>query len=563
MRHSPGRLLLGMLVAATLALSLGCTAPAAGPAAAPAAGGDAGPVQPKVNRVVMAVDPLNGIETNEVRQLSSPTIWPFRSVYDYPVALDPKTNKLTTGLATSWAWEPDGMAYRVKLRENVPFHGDKWGAFGAQDLIGQWKELTLQDTRHGQATYWRAALKNIEVVNDHEVLYRLNQPDSQFVAAISETQGGAEVRSKAQADAAGRPTAIESAQVGTGPYMYKSRQSNVNLVLERAPFKHWSGVTPDFPEFEFRFIKEASTKMAALLSGEVHLAALPQDLMPQAEKAGMKVLRGQFPGVRIFARFHCCAFVDEPWKPGTAFRFPDSPLMDVRVRKAMQKAVNLDELNRAFFAGKGEPMVVTHLHPKGAEGWDPSWDKRYKDEYGYDVDAAKKLLTEAGYGPGKPFKTSMFIQPVTGVAGGPDIEEAVAGYWRQVGIETTLLTVDAAEFTRQAQSYKYDNHIEFFGTGASAWTGFNSMNSSFRPGGGVRTAQVEKDMLDLLRTMDDNRRQELWRDMGEQLFTQHMNVNLFWLPAEAMSNPQIVGDWLFPGSITGSWTHLQNIRAAR
>ena len=199
---------LALLAAGCGATASTTPAPATG-AGAPAGGGSSGPVQPKVNRLVMAVDPLNGIETNEVRQLSSPTIWPFRSVYDYPVALDPKTGKLVPGLATEWAWEDDKTAYRVKLRPNVPFHSGKWGNFGPQDLIGQWQDLIAPDTRHGQNTYWRGALKAIDVVSDTEVLYRLNQPDSQFVAALSETQGGAEVRSKAQADKEGRPTGID------------------------------------------------------------------------------------------------------------------------------------------------------------------------------------------------------------------------------------------------------------------------------------------------------------------------------------------------------------------
>lgn len=543
-----------------VALAIGCSSASA--PAQPAGTGSNVPAGPKVERLIMAVDQLTGVETNEVRQLSSPGIWPFRSVYDYPVMIDPKTGKLVPGLALSWAWEPDGTAYRVKLREGVAFHGGKWGAFGPQDLIGQWQDIIAQDTRHGQNTYWRNAVKSIEVVNDHEVLYRLNQPDSQFVAAISETQGGAEVRSKAQVDAEGRPQAIERAQAGTGPYQYKSRQTGSQLVLERAPGTHWSGITPAFNEFEFRFIKEASTRIASLLTGEVHLAALPQDLMAQAERSGMKVLRGQFPGIRVFGRFHCCSFAQEPWKPDATFRYPDSPLMDVRVRRAMQKAINLDEMNKAFFAGKGEPMVVTHLHPKGSEGWDPAWDRQYKEAYGYDVEAAKRLLAEAGFGPARPLKTAVFVLPVTGVAGGPDLSEAIAGYFRQAGIDATLMSMEPAEFSRQSQVYRFDNHIELFGTGASAWTGFNSFNSSLRPGGGVRDVQVERDMQELVRTMDEGRKQAVWRSMGDRLFSQHMNINMFWLPAEVTVNPKIVEDWLFPGSITGNWTHLQSIRPA-
>ena len=50
---------------------------------------------------------------------------------------------------------------------------------------------------------------------------------------------------------------------------------------------------------------------------------------------------------------------------------------------------------------------------------------------------------------------------------------------------------------------------------------------------------------------------------GEVLFTQHKFVPLFWLPVEIAVNPQIVGDWVLPGSISGSFTHTEYIKAAR
>ena len=59
--------------------------------------------QPKVNRLIMAVVPLSGVETNELRHSSSPTVWPYRSVYDYPIALDINTGQLMPGLAESWS----------------------------------------------------------------------------------------------------------------------------------------------------------------------------------------------------------------------------------------------------------------------------------------------------------------------------------------------------------------------------------------------------------------------------------------------------------------------------
>ena len=81
-------------------------------------------------------------------------------------------------------------------------------------------------------------------------------------------------------------------------------------------------------------------------------------------------------------RYYCCIMKD-PNNPDAGWEYPDSPLMDVRVRKALNKAINRDELNKALFDGKGEPMYVTQHHQTRL-GWDPSWVQRWPDEYGYD-----------------------------------------------------------------------------------------------------------------------------------------------------------------------------------
>ena len=81
------------------------------------------------------------------------------------------------------------------------------------------------------------------------------------------------------------------------------------------------------------------------------------------------------------------------------FNLRKKPFDDVRVRKALQKAVNIDEINKTVFGGKGEVMYLDHFHPTRL-GYNPNWEKRFPDAYGYDPEAAKKLLADAGYASG-------------------------------------------------------------------------------------------------------------------------------------------------------------------
>src|SRR5262249_35104454 len=151
-----------------------------------------------------------------------------------------------------------------------------------------------------------------------------------------------------------------------------------------------------------------------------------------------KVIRGRVPALRAFMAWQCC-FIN--FQTGEYPVFPNSPLMDPRVRRALNKAINRDELNRAFFAGKGEPMYLNHFHPT-REGWDPSWQTRFQEEYGYDPARAKALLAEAGQ---PNLRTSLLVRPLPLFPGAEDVTEAVAGYWRAVGVEAQLVTMDSGE----------------------------------------------------------------------------------------------------------------------
>ncbi len=371
-----------------------------------------------------------------------------------------------------------------------------------------------------------------------------------------------EVFSKADFDARGAANNLQKALIaGTGPYQFTERQLGAYLRYQRASDKHWR-VTPDFPEFEFRWMKEGSTRLAALLAGEIHIADLPEDLKGQATKQpGFQIVKGKVPALRTFLSLYCCQFKDlSDWSKGWAF--PDTPLKDVRVRKALSRAINRDELNKAFFANKGEIMVLNNFYPN-RPGWNPDWEKRFRDEYGFDQAKAKALLAESGFGPGKALTTNIVLQPVAGYSGAEDVAEAIAGYWRQIGVDVKTTPMDPAAFENSRRALKFENDIVVDGTNATQWTGTLSYGSSLGVRRGVELAELDTLLKQLNATLDEKGQAEKWRQVGDKRFELALDVPLFWLPVEAVVNTKIVSDWLFPGSLTGSWSHVQNIKAAR
>ena len=110
------------------------------------------------------------------------------------------------------------------------------------------------------------------------------------------------------------------------------------------------------------------------------------------EKQGYKTVTGKVPGFRVFAQFVCCQYKDPKTFDG-GYMDPPGALADPQVRKALSKAVNRDELNKAFFAGHGKPIYNYSFNPSWP-GWNPDWEKRFQAEYGYDPQAAQALLAD-------------------------------------------------------------------------------------------------------------------------------------------------------------------------
>lgn len=548
------RLLPSVLLAITL---VGCASqPAAGPT-----GAGPGAAKAKTNRLVLAVAPPDR-ETNDVRHHGMPDVWELRPMYEYLIGVEPETGKLVPQLATEWQIDPSGPTVRFKLRKGVQFH-DGMGEFTAQDVVFSREQLILPDSLHGQRAYYEEVTKSIEIVNDYEVVFHLSRPDGNFLRAHSENEGGFEMRSKRSFEAKGAPSMETRPLAGTGPYQFKERQQGVHLRYERVPYQHWR-ITPDFQEFEFRWVKEPSTRMAALMAGEVHVTALSEDLLKQAEARGMKVMNAKVPGVRNVLHAYG-AMVKDLKDPSQGVT--DSPVGDLRVRKAIDKAIDREQLNKAYLSGKGEIYAPVHFHPK-LPGWDPSWQTRYQEEYGYDPAAARQLLAQAGYGPGNPFKTTLFLTATGGLEGyETDLAEAIAEYWRAVGVEVTLDPTDGATLNAQARSRLHNNHFRIRGTSSSLYLAiwvFHTVGY-----GGSTQAQspyipdIDRLFGQLRATLDEPQQEKVIREIGELMFTEHINMPLFWYTAQAVVHPGYVADYPWPGTISGTWTHVEHIKAVR
>lgn len=565
-------------VAAALAMAAlmltGCSSPqaAGSPTAAAPTGGGSGaaasaPSAPKVQRLVMSISPPN-TESNKVGVAATVQFFQLFPMYEFLIGVSEKGEEMTPQLASAWKLEPDGKSYRFTLRPNVPFHGGK-GNVTAADVAFSFDDNRKQsdeDVVPPQVKTMAKQVLGVDAVSPTEVVVRLDKPDAGFLTGISQAENVMPIRSKADADSRNRaPTMQDAPYAGTGPYAFSERDQSRYVRYKRVDGEHWRK-TPAFPEFEYRFAKEASTRLASLIAREVQMTALTPDLTPQAAQAGFKVIQGTAPGLHAFFRMlgvytNKRIQADEKLNadPNAPFIYMNTPLLDVRVRKALNKAIDRDALNKAFIGGKGETIYNLYFH-QTRPGWNADWPSKFKDAYGYDPAAAKQLLADAGYGPAKPLTITMQLRPYPAFTGILDIDEAVGNYWQAIGVQVKLEQADSAEFSAKDRQAAYDDHVYGVATSVRQLLGvgiYNSANQGQR--GGIQLPELE-DVYEQIRVaVDPQKANQLWRQWGDMAFERYVNIPLFWIPSEAIVDPNIIGNYTYPGSITGTYTHLEYI----
>ena len=133
-------------------------------------------------------------------------------------------------------------------------------------------------------------------------------------------------------------------------------------------------------------------------------------------------------------------------------------------------------------------------------------------------------------------------------------------------VRVGLCQPDPGQLTALGRQRRWTNHIGITGTGAAPLIGlvWNSTsggrNNNFS---GAQDPDLEGVVKQLYDTVELEKQDPLFRKAGDIVFDKYLSLPLFWLRAQATVNPRIVDDYVFPGTISGTWTHVENIKAAK
>ena len=516
---------------------------------------------PKTTRVVLGLIPARAL-SNSLRNLGSTSAFQLKPMYEYLMDTHPETRALIPGLAKSWEVEPNGAGLRFFLEEGVAFHdtdGNETGVMTADDVAWTREDIVTEDSTNSIRGLMRAA--EVEIVNDHEIVFRWEKPDADALDFIGNQVGGMEINSRADADTLDVGVLKDRPINGTGPYTFVSRAQEQDVVYRKLPSPHWR-LDADFEEIQVRWIQENSTRLAALLAREIHITNVPFEQEPTALADGMKIVTGKVNTMRTYFGMQG-AYLNDPSDPNSGYKFPDTPLLNKNVRGALNRAIDRDALNEAFFFNLGQKMHAIHVaETHGA--YNERWKNEFEDRYGYNPTAARNMLREAGYDSNNPVETNLFVLGVTQYSGSEDVIESVAQMWSDVGVKVNLLTWDNAQRSARSRALELNNHITLSVLIAPPILALRLNHHTSPPrGGGVEDWVVEEVFEKARRSLDLNVQNQWMQEATNRIYDEYMSIPLFWVPVHATVDPEVVDDWVFPGTVSGTWTHFWNIRGTR
>ncbi len=494
-----------------------------------------------------------------------------RPFTDPLVHTDRFDGSLVPGLATHWETNEDGTQWTFFLRDDVNFHGD-WGQFTAHDVPVSAQFVIREDAIATDTGLFRGLfgdtaeelMTNIVALDDTTIQFNLKTPNSLMDFFAGAQQGNLFMYSKAQYEAEG----IEQLQLkptGVGPWVFEERTIDVNILYSRNA-DHYRR-SPFFEEMEYVLIPEETTRLAQLQTQQVQIGEISRELHSDAQGAGMQVLQSELPSIQVA---FIIGGVYNPEEAGpclteefqNCFYQPDEPHLDVRVREAINRAINREEINAELFGGIGRQHTVWGFHP-ALPGYNPRWTEEFDEKYGYDPERARELLKEAGY---EGYDLKLLLTQLTGVPEMIPMGEAAFTYLSNIGINVTSEAVQWADYRA-----KYYRPGKTHGTIAATRGTYRPADITLRfynrsGDAGFWRTSVDP-MTDVLydkatQSIDPEVKAQALRDLGDLKFDLYSEVPIVWLPAQIVVDPTAIGEMVWPGNINASFTHTEYITPA-
>jgi peptide/nickel transport system substrate-binding protein len=407
----------------------------------------------------VSLDPVNTTDGESLRVT--------RQIFDGLLDFAPESTDVIPALATEIPEPEDGgRSYTFKLRDGVKFHdGAEFNAEAVKFNFDRWRDS--KNPYHtgggGQSENFAyyvgqfggfdddSIITGVDVVDEYTVRINLKEPQGPFLKNVAMSPFGMASPKAIKENVEG----FWQNPVGTGPFKFVEWNRGSTVELE-ANDNWWGsevpesegGGGPEVKKVTIRSIPDNTSRVAALTGGELSAAdGLTPDDVPTVKQSGLKV---EFrPPLTIGY---------------LAMNNQKEPFDDVNVRRAINHAIDMEAIVKAFFGDTGE-IATTYMPPTV-----PFWNGNI-ERYPFDPDKAKQMLEDAGV---DNLETDLWYMPIPRpyMPDGKGIAQAMQQDLKEIGVNAKLVT------------YEWGTYLERTGSGDHSmallgWTGDNGDPDNF------------------------------------------------------------------------------------
>ena len=343
------------------------------------------------------------------------------------------THLIRGELAEKWEWQENPLRLVITLRKGVMFP-EKPGVMKARELVADdvvFSFKRLSSSPKATKSYYDY-VKDVTAKDSHTVVFEMTEFNAEWDYRFGYGYYSA-IIPKEVADAG---AANWKNVNGTGPFKLTDYVQGNSNTYDKNP-EYWDKETINEKEFKlpyvdkvvYRIIKDEATRITALRTGKL-------DIMELVRWQDVDTLKKSTPDLK-WSKWLATS--------GTflSMRVDTKPFDDVRVRRAMNMAINKEEIIKAYYNGNAE-MFAYPQHPEYGAYFQPLNEQpaSVQELFKYDPAKAKKLLAEAGYPNGFTFKT----QVCSCNADHMDLIPLVSAYLEAIGVKMEIQTMEYAAF---------------------------------------------------------------------------------------------------------------------
>ena len=416
------------------------------------------------------------------------------------------TDAIRGDLAESWKWLEPPLRLEIQLRKGVMFPA-KAGVMVARELVAQdvaysFNRLMASPKRTAE---YLDHIQRVEAPERHKVVFYFNHFHEDWANRFGfGTYSSIYPKEVVDAGIGDWRKANGSGPFQIAEYIGGNSQNYVKNPLywgkERIGGEEYK--LPFLDRVSIRIMKDESARYAALRTGRL-------DVLQSITWSAAEELKKNAPHLK-WARWL------QHGSPYIAMRTDTKPFNDVRVRRAMNMAVNKQEIVSSFYGGNAEVFAYPQ-HPDYGPYFEPlsAMPESIKELYVYNPDKAKKLLAEAGYPNGFTVKAHICACDPTMMDLGP----LVAAYLQRVGVKLELEPLEQGAFFSLLRSGKNNPAMAFTNSHGSPTT---TLRKNFMPGQYTNNSQwndpaFQDKMNAMYRERDEPTRHKMVREMTRDI----------------------------------------------